>query len=371
MQVKTFKYRLFPSKAQATRLSKTLDACRWLYNHFLDERKTAWETEKKSVSRYDQVNSIPNLKKDNECLLNVHSQVLQHIAVRLDLAFHAFFRRVKAGENPGYPRFKGKFQYDSFTYPQSGFKLLKNVVQLSKIGDVKIKLHRPVEGTIKTCTVKRSATGKWYITFSCNIDHTPDKQPVEPSIGIDMGLSTFATMSDGSKVENPRFFKHEQEALARVQRKFSKQEKGSKLRKKYRKQVARVHERIKWKRENFAHQESRKLINKYNTVCVEDLNINNMVKDNFRCMNKSIADTAWKQFLNFINYKAEWAGKRCISVNPAYTSQTCSRCGNRQKLMLSDRTYNCQCCGLSVDRDYNASLNIFSLGMQAMAGLCP
>jgi len=367
---KTFKYRIFPSRKQATKLQKNLDACRWLYNYFLEQRRTAWKTEKKSISRYDQSNSLPRLKKEHEFLNNVYSQVLQDVTVRLDLAFRAFFRRVKAGEKPGYPRFRGKFRYDSFTYtqgyPHGGFRLLKNVVRLSKIGNIKIKLHRPVEGTVKTCTVRRSPTGKWYVTFSCAIDNVPVKKPIEPAIGLDMGLESFATFSDGQKIKNPRFFKQEQKVLAKAHRKFSKQAKGSKNRAKARKVVARVHERIAWKRNNFAHQESRKIVDKFNTVVVENLSINNMQKDNLRCINRSIGDVAWRQFLNFLACKAEWAGKQVIKVNPAYTSQTCSQCGERHKLKLSDRVYHCPCCGLSLDRDHNAAINILALGMQGL-----
>uniref|UniRef100_A0A6M3LJ94 Putative transposase n=1 Tax=viral metagenome TaxID=1070528 RepID=A0A6M3LJ94_9ZZZZ len=364
---KTFKYRLFPSHKQVTILEQTLDGCRWFYNHLLEQRKTAWETEKKSLSRYDQSNSLKTLKQEQPFLNNIHSQVLQNISMRIDLAFRAFFRRIKSGDKPGYPRFRGKFRYDSFCYPQSGFKLLKNVVQLSKIGGVKIKLHRPIEGTIKTCTVKCTPTGKWFVSFACDIEYEPVEQPVEPAIGIDMGLESFATFSNGEQIENPRFFRKEEKALAKVQRKLSAQEKATKARAKARKVVARVHERISWKRENFAHQESRKLVNKFNTIVVEDLSINDMQKNNFRCINKSIGDVAWRMFLNLIEYKAEYAGKRVIKVNPAYTSQNCSRCGNRQKLRLSDRVYHCPCCNLSLLRDINAAFNILALGTQGLA----
>jgi putative transposase len=363
---KTFQYRLSPNKSQTKKLERSLDGCRWLYNHFLEQRKTSWESEKKSLSRYEQTNTISNLKKDHPFLNDVYSQSLQDVSKRIDLAFRAFFRRCKTNEKPGYPRFRGKFRYDSFTYPQLGFKLLNNTVQLSKIGNVKIKLHRPIEGTIKTCTVRRSPTGKWYVTFSCIVDHKPIEKPIEPAIGLDMGLESFATRSDGIKIKNPRFFKHEQKALAKSQRKLSKQAKGSNLRAKARKVVARVHERTAWKRGNFAHQEARKLVNEFNTICVEDLSINDMKKDNFRCINRSIGDVAWRQFLQFIKYKVEWTGAKCVEVNPAYTSQTCSVCGNRHKLKLSDRMYHCPCCSLSLDRDENASLNILALGLQSI-----
>ena len=363
---KTFKYRIFPTPRQATVLNQTLNGCRWLYNHFLEERKNSWETEKKSISRYDQDATLKTLKQEHPFLSDIFSQVLQNISMRIDLAFRAFFRRVKHGDKPGYPRFRGADRYDSFTYPQSGFKLLKNVVQLSKIGGVKIKLHRPIEGIIKTCTVRRTPTGKWFVTFTCVIEHTPVEQPVEPAIGIDMGLCTFATLSNCEKIDNPRFFRKEEKRLAKAQRRLAKQEKATKARSKARKVVARIHERINWKRHNFAHQEARKLVNRFNTICVEDLSINDMQKDNFRCINKSIGDAAWRQFLDNISYKAACAGKKCIKVNPAYTSQDCSRCHNRHKLKLSDRVYHCPVCSLSLDRDVNAAINIKTLGLQGV-----
>jgi len=364
---KVFRYRIFPSKSQITKLQQSLTACRWLYNHFLEQRKNAWESEKKSLSRYDQSNTIKDLKQEYPFLADAFSQSLQDVSTRVDLAFRAFFRRVKQGEKPGYPRFRGMFRYDSFTYPQVGFKLLDKTIQLSKIGNIKIKLHRPTEGDVKTCTIKRNPTGKWFVSFACDIEHKPTVQPIEPSIGLDMGLESFATFSDGSKIENPRFFRHEEKALVNAQRKLSKQEKASKARRKARKIVARVHERIAWKRSNFCHQESRKLVNKFNTIIVEDLSINDMKKDNFRCINKSIGDAAWRQFSDLLSYKAAEAGKKVIRVNPAYTSQTCSHCGNRHKLKLSDRVYHCPCCNLSLDRDQNAALNILALGAQGLA----
>lgn len=363
---KTFRYRIFPTRKQITTLEQTLDGCRWLYNHFLEQRKTAYKTEKKSLSRYDQSNTLKVLKEEHSFLTDVFSQSLQDVATRIDLAFRAFFRRVKQGQKPGYPRFRGKFRYDSFTYPQLGFKLLKNVVRLSKIGGVKIKLHRPVEGTIKTCTVRRTPTGKWFVSFACDIDHKPVEQPVEPAVGIDMGLLSFATFSNGEQIGNPRFFRQKEKALAKTQRKLSKQKKGTPERAKARKVVARVYERITNKRHNFTHQEARKIVNKYNTICVEDLSINDMQKDNFRCINKSIGDAAWRQFLDLLKSKAECADKRVIKINPAYTSQDCNICGNRQKLKLSDRIYHCPCCSLSLDRDHNAAKNILGLGLQSV-----
>ncbi len=363
---KTFRYRIFPTHKQITTLEQTLDNCRWLYNHLLEQRKNAWESEKKSISCFDQCNTFKQLKVDHPELTTIHSQILQNVAIRIDLAFKAFFRRIKQNQKPGYPRFHGKLRYDSFTYPQTGFKLFKNTIRLFKIGNIKIKLCRPIKGKIKTCTIKRTPTDKWFVSFSCETKRKSLKLSIEPSIGIDMGLKSFATLSNSEQIENPRFFRQEEKNLAKAQRKLSKQEKTSKARTKACKVVAHAHERIKNKRHNFSHQLARKFVNRFNTIVVEDLSINDMLKDNFRCINKSIADAAWRMFLELLTFKAEYAGKHCIQVNPAYTSQICSRCGNRQKLKLSDRMYHCPCCNLSLNRDENAALNILALGLQGI-----
>ncbi len=357
---KTFKYRIYPNRKQEKALESTLDACRWVYNHFLEQRKDAWENEQKSISMYDQSNSLSGLKARHQFLQDVHSQLLQNVSTRVDLAFRAFFFRLKRGQKPGYPRFRGRHRYDSFCFPQKGYKLHDNYIKLSKIGNIKVRQHRPVEGKIKTCTVRRSATGKWFVSLACEIDYIPAPQPVMPVVGLDMGVSTFIARSDGEMVDNPRFLRQEEKALAKAQRKLSKQVKGSKERSKARKVVARVHERIANKRHNFAHQESRKLVNEFNTIVIEDLKINDM--RSHRSLNKSIRDAAWRMFLNNLEHKAEEAGGQVVKVNPAYTSQTCSRCGHRQKLKLSERVYDCLMCNLSLDRDHNAAINIMTLG---------
>ena len=207
---KTFKYRIYPNKSQTTSLNKTLDGCRWLYNYFLDQRKQAWENNQKSITRYDQNSYLKQLKKEYPFLSNIFSQVLQDVSTRIDLAFRSFFRRIKFSSKPGYPRFKGKFRYDSFTYPQGGFKLLKNVIQLSKIGNIKTKLHLFIEGMIKTCTIKRTPTGKWFVTLVCDIDYKATQQSIKPIIGIDIGLINFATFSNSETIKKPRFIKKEE-----------------------------------------------------------------------------------------------------------------------------------------------------------------
>jgi putative transposase len=358
-----FKYRIYPTKKQQHLLEIHLEECRWLYNYFLEKRKNSWENEKKSLNYYSQAISIVKLKKERKSLDIVYSQVLQNVAVRVDLAFKSFFRRVKAKETPGYPRFKGTNRYDSFTFPQKGFEITNNKLKLSKIGTYKIKLHRKPEGKIKTCTIKRSATGKWYTIFSCLSE--PKLLPnSDKNVGIDTGLKSFVTFSDGGKIENPRFFRKEENFLIKTQRKLSTAGKGTLERKKFKKIVSRIHERITNKRSNFTHQESRKIVNKYGIICIEDLSINKMVHNH--CLSKSIMDAAWGQFAKYLSYKAENAGRKLIRVNPAYTSQTCSKCGHRESIKLSDRIYTCSCCKVSIDRDYNASLNILSLGLQTL-----
>jgi len=348
-------------------MNQWLEECRWLFNHFLAERKEAWKQGQKSLSLYEQHASLPALKEQRPSLADVHSQVLQNVAVRVDLAFKAFFRRIKAGEKPGYPRFRGKGRYDSFTFPQSGFNLDGNILRLSKIGNVKVVLHRPIEGQIKTCTIKRSSTGKWHIMFSCEWEPTPLPENNQ-AIGIDVGLHSFATLSTGERIENPKFFHQEEKALAKAQRKLSKAEKGTPERKKRRKVVARIHERIAWKRQDFIHQHSRKIVNRFGIIAVEDLNVNRMMHNH--CLAKSISDAAWSGFFQLLAYKAAWAGRQFVAVNPAYTSQDCSSCGHRQKMPLSERVFKCPCCGLELDRDLNAALNILGLGLQSL-GISP
>ena len=368
---KTFKYRLFPTRAQETILDAQLDECRWLYNHFLEERKTAYEATKTVPSLYEQQKTIPGLKTTRPTLGDVHSQVLQNVAVRIDLAFKAFYRRSKAGDVPGFPRFRGKFRYDSMTFPQcpSGCSVDGDQMILSKVGTIRIVQHRPLEGTPKTCTVRRSSTGKWYVTFSCEVPDPTSLPTSALQVGIDVGLTSFATLSTGptgEPIDNPRFFRTDEKELAKVQRKFAKTQKGTAERRKRRKPVARVHERIAFRRENFANQTSRRIVNRFGFIAVEDLEVNRMVHNH--CLAKSISDASWSLFFALLIFKAANAGRSLVTVNPAYTSQTCHRCGHRQKMPLSERIYRCECCQGEWGRDHNASLNILALGLQGVRG---
>jgi len=365
---KSLKYRLYPTKKQQRLLQETLDECRWLYNHFLEERKNSWEKDKKSIGYFQQSKSIVALKKERPSLNKVYSQSLQNVADRIDKAFQNFFRRVKQGQTPGYPRFKNFDRYNSFTYkqPDFGWNIETNCLKLSKIGSVKIKIHRPIFGTLKTCIIRKQA-GKWYVCFSIQYEPKPLSETTK-AVGIDVGLENFATFSTKEKIKNPRFFKTDQKALAKAQRRLSKQIKNTSERAKVKKVVVRIHERISNRRHNFIHQETRKIVNKFGIICIEKLNTKNMLQNGF--LAKSISDVAWSQFANILSQKAEEAARQFIAINPRGTSQTCSQCGTIVKKDLSVRWHQCPTCNVRLHRDYNASLNILALGLQSL-GLVP
>lgn len=371
---KTYKFRLNPSKGQVKVLSSTLEVCRMTYNDLLSKRIEYYKKTGKTLSCYDQQKYLTSQKDVHEDMKTVYAQVLQNVAVRVDLAFQAFFRRIKAKSGKsGFPRFKQYGRYDSFTFPQNNGSVILTddgkIFLSKKIGYVKIIKHREIEGTMKTFTVERSSTGKWFICIFCI--NVPKKifEKTGKQIGIDLGLSEFATFSDGNKIDNPRFFKEDEVKLAKAQQKLSKLKDIDVKSKEYKRQkkiVARIHDKIKNKRDNFIHQETHKIVKNYDVICVEDLNINKMKEDGkYPRIAKSIADVAWREFLSKLDYKAEEADKQDIGVNPAYLSQTCSECYCRQKMMLSDRIFRCDNCGHVEGRDSNASKNILRLGLES------
>ena len=362
---KSYRYRIYPTKSQRTVLNQNLELCRQVYNDTLALRKDAWEKEGKSISLYETNSILVTWKSDRPELKQVYSQVLQNVQVRVDLAFKAFFRRVKNGEDPGYPRFKGYGRYDSLTYKQLGFGIKDGKLHLSKIGDIKIKLHRPIEGKIKTCTIRRMPTGKWFACLSVEIEDAPLPPWKDGSVvGIDVGLASFATLSNGEKIDNPRFFRKEEKALAKAQRKRDKLPKGSSLRRKASKVVTRIHERITNRRTDFSNQISRQFVNRFGVIVFEDLDIQNMLKNHH--LAKSISDVAWNMLVKSTESKAAYAGSKVVLVDPKYTSQICSRCGLIVEKDLSERVHSCSECGLSMDRDLNAAINILRLGLQSV-----
>ena len=364
--MRVFRYRLKPTKAQVTKLNEQLELCRWVYNETLAMRKNAFEQEGESISYFESKRMLPIWKESKPELRSVHSQVLQDVVLRVNLAFGAFFRRVKAGEeDPGYPRFKGKNRYDSISYPQSGFSIDGNMIWLSKIGDIKFKLHRPIDCVFKRLTIRRSSTKKWYVSFLVEESEKHFLPYSEEIVGIDMGILNFAALSNGEVVTNPRFLLADEERLKKAQSKRDKLPKGSPRRRKASKAVSHLYERVTNRRENFAQQLSRQWINQYGVIVFEDLNITKMVHNHN--LAKSILDANWNKLIQYTSYKAEDAGRKVVLVNPANTSQMCSCCGQIVKKDLSIRIHDCPYCGLSIDRDLNAALNIARLGLQSLA----
>lgn len=360
----SYQFRLAPTKGQLRLLEQTLELCRWVYNETLAYRKQAWEERQQTVGLYDTNALLPHWKQQRPELKQVYSQALQDVQNRVHLAFDAFFRRVTRGETPGFPRFRGTGWYDSFTFKQAGFgfKLDGHWLDVAKIGRMHMIAHRPLAGTIKTLTLRRTSTGKWFACFSVEAEPEP-LPPTHHAVGIDVGLTHFATLSTGEQIANPRFLRKDEQALSKAQRKLSHADKGTPERVKRRKVVAHIHERIANRRKDFAHKVSR-LVNAFGIIVFEDLDIARMIKHH--TLAKSIADAAWNQFATYTRYKAASAGRTYLQIDPRGTSQRCSRCRGVVKKDLSVRVHQCPDCGLEIDRDLNAAYNILALGLQGM-----
>jgi len=365
--MKAYKYKLKPSAKVIVIFESWLAVLCELYNAALQERRDAYRINHLSISRFDQDKQLPDIKKDRPDLARVHSQVVQNVLKRVAFAFDNFFRRVKEGQKPGFPRFRSRPRYDSFTYTQSGFSLKGKKLNLSKIGKVKVHLSRPIEGVIKTCTIKREADG-WYVIFAVE-EPKKDLAPApKQSVGVDVGIENFAMFSDdeAAPIENPQFFRRAECDLKKAQRRVSRRVRGSKRRKKAVRLLAKKHLKVKRQRRDFHFKEARKLVNQYQSITVEDLNIKGMVKNHH--LAKSISDAGWGQFIMIVIYKAEEAGRVVIKVNPSYTSQECSRCGHRNEITLATRIYRCSQCGLVIHRDRNGAKRIEQKGRAAPSG---
>jgi len=360
MQRKAFVYKLRPTKAQETALSETLETCRWLYNYALRERKAAWENEQRSVGFAGQSAGLPAMKKALLFLPAVHSQVLQDVLHRVERSFENFFRRVKMGGAPGYPRFKGGGWYDSFTFPQweNGAKIVGGRLVLSKIGTLRLCADRPLHGTPKTCTIRRRADG-WYASVVCEYEPCPWPETGQ-STGIDLGIEAFATLDNGERIPNPRPLKRAQRKLKRAQRRLSRRVKGSHRRRKAGVLLARAHLGVQRARLDHAHKVAHDLASRFDTLYVEKLNIRGMVRNH--PLAQAISDAGWGLFLSVLHAKAESAGRAVVEVNPAATSQTCSGCGARVPKTLSVRWHSCPYCELSLHRDHNAAIRVRQVG---------
>ena len=369
MPIKSFKYRLYPTEAQSKKIDNSFDLCRFLYNCALEERISYYKHFGKGLSYAQQAAFLSEIKElFPEYAVEIHSQVLQDVLKRLDKAFKNFFRRVKNGEIPGFPRFKSIFSFKSFTYPQSGFRIEKNKIFLSKIGHVKFNQHRELcNGKVKTCTIIREASGKYYICLAVEYERE-NVVEIDPNttneIGLDLGIKNYITDSNGNKTENPRISKRYEKRLATAQRKLSKKPKRSEEKIRARKSVARCHEKITNCREDFQHKTSRNLVEKYDRIYLEKLNIDSILqsKDSNKNLNRNVMDCSWSRLVSMIVYKAEETGKQVIFVDPRNTTKECSRCGAIIPKELSQRRHICDKCGLEMDRDHNAAINILNRG---------
>lgn len=346
--LKAFKYRLYPTKAEAEKLKFTLSRCQRLYNNALEERRDSYQERGETVTYHQQAVALPKLKADDPEYKEVHSQVLQDTLRRLDKAFQSFFRRVKRGEAPGYPRFRAFHRFDSFCYPQYKGAIAQHVY-LPKIGNVRVKLHRPLEGGVKTLTVKREVD-EWYIVVICEVETKP-LEPTGSEIGIDLGLNHFLITSDGEFVDAPRYFRKAQKALRRAQRSLARKKKGSNRRVKQRTLVAKLHRKVKRQRADFHHKTAHKLVSEHDVIAHEALNVKGLGRTRLA---KLVHDAGWSSFLAILVFKAECAEKRTVGVDPKYTSQTCPNCGRIAKKLLSERWHSCE-CGCELQRDVAAA----------------
>ena len=358
---RTYRYRLYPTKTQKIELNRQLSAACQLYNAALEERRYAWKYRHKSISFYDQYAQLKYIRADRTLDIpnfGVAAEVLR----RVDRAFVAYFYRIKTNKGKaGYPRFRSRGRYDSITFlkDNKGFKLRNSKhLYAQGIGDIRIKLHRPLEGQIKTVCIKRKAD-RWFVNFT--VIHLEKLLPESiESVGIDVGLTEFATLSDGTEIANPRFYKNSQRKLRIAQRRIARRKRGSESRHKAVRILQRIHEHIHNQRSDFQHKISREIVNQYGTIAVEDLNIKGLAAS---MLSKSVHDAAWGSFLFKLNYKAEDAGRLFVRVDPRGTSQKCSSCRANVSKSLSDRQHICPNCGLNIGRDLNAARNILRLGM--------
>lgn len=361
---KSFKYRLYPTREQAESLDGQLgEACR-LYNAALQERRDAWRMAGKSLNYYDQANQLKEIRAAGDLGLANYS-ACQDVLRRADKTFKAFFRRVKAGTKAGFPRFKSRRRFDSYTFPAygDGCKLGDDgKLYIQGVGVLKVKLHRPVSGEIKTVTLKREC-GHWYVCFSVEVA-TPEPMPDTGEVtGIDVGLESFVVLSDGSVIQNPRYYRKAQATLRHAQRKVARRKKGSHRRRKAVRVLQRVHQHVRNQRSDFHHQVSRQMVNKFDLIAVEDLNIKGLASG---MLAKSVNDVGWGGFLSRLSYKAEEAGRQVVKVNPNGTSQRCP-CGAGVPKGLSQRWHQCLACGMSVSRDHASALEILRLGLSLQA----
>lgn len=364
---KAFRYKVYPTRRQAAALQAQLDQARALYNAALQERRDAYRKARTSLNYYDQANQLKAIRADGSLGL-ANFSACQDVLRRVQKTFDAFFHRVKAGEKPGYPRFKGRSRFDSFAFPSygDGCKVRDHgKLYCQGIGELKVKWHRPLHGTIKTVTLKREA-GRWYVCFSVECEPSPLPDSSE-TVGLDVGLEAFATLSDGTRIENPRYFKTAQARLRRAQRRVARRKKGSHRRRKAVEALQRAHVHVRNQRRDFHHQVARRLVNQFGYIFVEDLNIKGLASG---MLAKAVHDVGWGMFLLILLSKAAEAARVGRKVDAPGTSQECP-CGAKVPKTLADRWHHCTACGLSVPRDHASALCIKLRGLRSQASSEP
>ena len=361
-----FKFRFYPTKEQETLLRQTLGCARFVWNYFLDLRQKSWKQEQKSLSYYDTTKLLTQLKKQPEYIwLNDVSIIpLRYSIYELDATYKKFFKG-----NCGYPNFKKKSGRNSIGVDVTAFRIKDGKFFIAKNKQpLNIRFHRqlPQNQEIKYIHISLEPSGKWYVSFNLEDQSIQPLSPTDDMVGIDLGVSTFATTSNGDKIKSPDLTE-EHKKLKKLQRRLSKKQKGSNNRNKARIRVARQHERITNIRRNFHHQVSRKLINENQVIVLEDLTVSNMVKN--RKLSRAISEQGWYQFRSFLEYKCNWYGRELIIINQWYpSSKTCSSCGSIQtKMPLNIREWTCPDCGVHHDRDINAAKNILAVGTTVSA----
>jgi putative transposase len=364
---KTFKEKLRPTPAQEQALEEVLWRCRALYNAALEQRITAWQRCHVATTRYQQEAELKDIRAAMPEYEAIHSHILQDVLARLDKTYQASFRRLQRGEQAGFPRFKGRNRWHSFTFKEygNGVRLDNGSLVLSKIGRMAIHWSRPIEGTIKTVTVSHEADG-WYVAFSCAHVPISPLPPTGQETGIDLGIEAFATLADGTMIHHPRHYRRAERYLAKCQRRVSHRHKGSHRRRKAVAVLAKAHQHVQRQRTDFHHKTALALARAYDTIYHEDLRVANLVRNHH--LAKSISDAGWSGFLTILSHKAASAGREVQAVDPAFTSQTGSGCGELVQKGLSVRWHTCPRCGTSLHRDHNAARNIQWRG-QRLRGL--
>jgi putative transposase len=362
---RSFKFRLYPNDNQERELCIMLESHRRLYNAALEQRKLAYETRGESLNYYAQSNQLKELRTADSYQVRTNFSSSQATLRRLDKSYQNFFRRCRQrGKAPGFPRFKGRDHFDSIEFPSygDGIRLKDNRLRVQHVGMIRTKVHRTVEGTVKTASLKREVD-KWFVVLSCDLGAVVVPPSTLPAGGIDVGLETFLTTSDGQCIENPRYLKAELPKLARLQRTVSRKKKGGRNRRKASRRVRVLHNRVRNLRHEHHHRVALKLIRLYGLIGVEGLRVVNMLKNH--SLARAISDAGWTGFVNVLRCKAERAGTEIVLVNPAGTSQECSGCGVVVAKTLATRWHTCPHCGLSLHRDENSARNILARALQA------